>query len=183
MNIQLSVDGVVTDIPGHTVSRLALCLDGTAPSQRKALIALAHHCDYEVRAAVASKPGLSKECYLRLANDASVDVLSSLLRNPSFHCYALMGAYQKIVERDPRLRHELSMCLDMVKTELRVELGRWLISLDDYKVRWTMANSIRTPAPLLRLLTDDATLCIAETARRRLAGIEGRPITAPTPSL
>jgi hypothetical protein len=182
MNIQLSVDGAVTDIPGHVVSRLALCLDGSAPSQRKALIHLAHHCDYEVRAAVASKPGLSKECYLRLANDSSIDVLSSLLQNPSFHCYALMSAYQKIVERDPRLRHELSMCLDMVKSELRMDLGRWLISLDDYKVRRSMANSIRTPAPLLRLLADDPAPDVAETARRRLARLEGSPVTAPLPS-
>ncbi len=171
MDIQLSVDGAVTTIPAHAVSHLASSLDGNAPSQRKVLICLAHHCDYEVRAAVASKLGLPKECYLSLANDASVDVLSNLLQNPSFHHYALMSAYQKIVERDPRLRHELSMCLDLVKADLRTKLGQWLISLNDYKVRWTMANSPRTPAPLLHLLADDPAQCVAWKARNRLTSI------------
>jgi hypothetical protein len=183
MDIQLSVDGAVTTVPPHAVSRLVLCLDGNAPSQRKVLIHLAYHCDYEVRAAVAAKPGLPKECYLMLANDTSIDVLSSLLRNPSFHSYALMSAYQKIVERDPRLRHELSTCLHLVKADLRMDLGEWLISLDDCKVRWAMANSLHTPAALLRLLADDAAPCIADTARSRLDDMRSPAAAAPLPSL
>jgi hypothetical protein len=169
MDITLSIDGLVVSMPYPMIIDLALGLDAYSVEQRQALICLAKHNDYEIRAIVAAKENLSPECYHQLADDPSVDVLSELLMSSSFHQYASFDIYQKITMRDPRLLSEISRDISVVEPELLPIVGKWLISLDDYKTRWDLVDSRRTPKFLLAILADDADETIAEMARSRLA--------------
>lgn len=123
MNITLSVDDVSFPISYSMTADLVLGLDEYLPEQRQALICLANHNDYTVRAVVAGKENLPQECYRQLADDASVEVLSELLTNKSFHQYGTVEIYQKMLQRDPRLLSEISSNINMIEPELLPQGG------------------------------------------------------------
>ncbi len=173
MNITLSIDGLAVSVPYPMISDLATGLEAYSIEQREALIRLAMHDDYDIRAIVAGKENLPAECYHQLADDPSIEVLSELLMNSSFHQCASFTIYQKIAMRDPRILSEMSQNLSVVKPELLPILGKWLISLGDYKTRRDLVDSMATPKFLLAILVDDSDETIAEMARSRLVPDDG----------
>jgi hypothetical protein len=168
MDITLTVDGVVVPAAHALANTIAFELEANTPAQRAALVRLANHDDYEVRSTVAGKEDLPKECYLKLAGDPSVEVLSALLFNDSFHQYASIDIYKAIIGRDPKLQNEASANIQTLNPELQLSIGQWLISLGDYKTRWNMADSRSTPRSLLELLSADADKTIADAASSKL---------------
>jgi hypothetical protein len=80
-----------------------------------------------------------------------------------------MDIYQKMLQRDPRLLSEISGNIDMIEPELLPKVAQWLLSLDDYKIKWNLADSISTPKSLLRALVGDPDETIAELARSQFS--------------
>lgn len=128
----------------------------------------ARHPAWEVRQAVAYKDTLPEDVVTALANDASVDVLRSIVRSDAFQSIASDTLVRKLIAADPQVAETVADLIERFPGVNRATIAEELARHPDPRVVKAVAGNSSMPRTILRALREHPEPSVAEAARSAL---------------
>lgn len=128
----------------------------------------ARHPAWEVRQAVACKDTLPEDVVAALANDASIDVLRSIVRSDAFQSFASDTLVRRLVAADPQVAETVADLIERFPGVNRAAIAEELARHPDPRVVKAVAGNSSMPRKILRALREHPEPSVADAARSTL---------------